>query len=71
MERLGEELRSSETATQTKGRARDPRCTKSLSKAAIRKLWSVETDAYRDHLRRLDPESCHSRFGAAIADDMI
>jgi CRP/FNR family transcriptional regulator, nitrogen fixation regulation protein len=37
----------------------------------IRKLWSVETDAYRDHLRRLDPESCHSRFGAAIADDMI
>ena len=37
----------------------------------IRKLGSVETDAYRDHLLRLDPESCHSRFGAAIADDMI
>ena len=37
----------------------------------VRKLWSVETDAYRDHLLPLDPESCHSRFGAAIADDMI
>ena len=37
----------------------------------VRKLSSVETDAYRDHLLRLDPESCYSRFGAAIADDMI
>jgi GNAT superfamily N-acetyltransferase len=37
----------------------------------VRKLWSVEMDAYRDHLLRLDPESCHSRFGAAIADDTI
>ena len=37
----------------------------------VRKLWSVETDAYRDHLLRLEPESCHSRFGVAIADDMI
>ena len=37
----------------------------------IRKLWSVETDAYRDHLLRLDSESCHGRFGAAIADEMI
>ena len=37
----------------------------------IRKLWRVETHAYRDHLLRLDAESRHSRFGAAIADDMI
>ena len=37
----------------------------------IRKLGSVEMDAYRDHLLRLDPESCHSRFCAAVADDMI
>jgi GNAT superfamily N-acetyltransferase len=37
----------------------------------IRKLWSVETDAYRDHLLRLDPESRRNRFGGAIADDMI
>lgn len=37
----------------------------------IRKLWRVETDAYRDHLLRLDAESRRNRFGGAIADDMI
>jgi GNAT superfamily N-acetyltransferase len=37
----------------------------------IRKLWSVETDAYRDHLVRLDAESRRNRFGGAVADDMI
>lgn len=37
----------------------------------IRKLWGVETDAYRDHLLRLDAESRRSRFGGAIADEMI
>lgn len=37
----------------------------------IRKLWSVEADAYRDHLLRLDAESRRHRFGGAIADDMI
>jgi GNAT superfamily N-acetyltransferase len=37
----------------------------------IRKLWSVEADAYRDHLLRLDAESRRNRFGGAIADDMI
>jgi hypothetical protein len=37
----------------------------------IRKLWSVETDAYRGHLLRLDTESRHNRFGAAITDDMV
>jgi GNAT superfamily N-acetyltransferase len=37
----------------------------------IRKLWSVETDAYRDHLLRLDADSRRSRFGGAIADDMV
>ena len=37
----------------------------------IRKLWSVETDAYRDHLLRLDAESRRNRFGGAVADDMI
>ena len=37
----------------------------------IRKLWSVETDAYRDHLLRLDAESRRNRFGGAIADDTI
>ena len=33
-----------------------------------RKLWSFETNAYRDHLLRLDPES---RFNATIADDTV
>jgi hypothetical protein len=37
----------------------------------IRKLGSIEMDAYCDHLLRLDAESRHNRFGAAIADDMI
>lgn len=37
----------------------------------IRKLWSVETNAYRDHLLRLDAESRRNRFGGAIADETI
>ncbi len=37
----------------------------------IRKLWSIETNAYRDHLLRLDAESRRSRFSGAIADDMV
>jgi GNAT superfamily N-acetyltransferase len=37
----------------------------------IRKLWGVETNAYRDHLVRLDAESRHNRFCAAISDEMI
>jgi GNAT superfamily N-acetyltransferase len=37
----------------------------------IRKLWIGETDAYRDHLLRLDPESRRNRFGLAISDEMI
>ena len=31
----------------------------------IRKLWSVEAHAYRDHLLRLDAESRRNRFVAA------
>ena len=37
----------------------------------IRKLWGVETDAYRDHLLRLDAESRRNRFCGTIADDII
>ena len=37
----------------------------------IRKLWIGETDAYRDHLLRLDAESRRNRFGLAIADEVI
>jgi GNAT superfamily N-acetyltransferase len=37
----------------------------------IRKLWGVETHAYRDHLLRLDAESRRNRFCGGIADDII
>ena len=37
----------------------------------IRKLWDVETDAYRDHLLRLDPESRRNRFSGSVADETI
>jgi len=38
---------------------------------AIRKLWVGETDAYRDHLLRLDVESRNRRFSGAVSDDFI
>jgi len=37
----------------------------------IRKLWPGETDAYRDHLLRLDSDSRHTRFSGAVADQVI
>ena len=37
----------------------------------VRKLWSVETDAYRDHLLRLDQESRNKRFSGAVSDEFI
>lgn len=37
----------------------------------VRKLWPTETDAYRDHLLRLDPESRNTRFSGAVADEVI
>jgi GNAT superfamily N-acetyltransferase len=37
----------------------------------VRKLWIGETNAYRDHLLRLDPESRHRRFSGAVGDDVI
>ena len=37
----------------------------------IRKLWIGETDAYRDHLLRLDNESRHRRFSGAVSDEVI
>jgi len=37
----------------------------------IRKLWVGETDAYRDHLLRLDQESRHRRFFGTVSDDFI
>lgn len=38
---------------------------------AVRKLWTGEADAYRDHLLRLDPESRYRRFSGAVSDDFI
>lgn len=37
----------------------------------IRKLWIGETDAYRNHLLRLDRESRSRRFSGAVSDDFI
>jgi GNAT superfamily N-acetyltransferase len=37
----------------------------------IRKVWTGETGAYRDHLLRLDPESRNRRFSGAVADEVI
>jgi len=37
----------------------------------IRKLWIGETDAYRDHLLRLDRESRNRRFSGAVSDDFV
>ncbi len=37
----------------------------------VRKLWFGETDAYRDHLLRLDLESRQRRFSGAVSDDFI
>jgi GNAT superfamily N-acetyltransferase len=37
----------------------------------IRKLWAGETDAYRDHLLRLDRDSRHRRFSGAVADEVV
>lgn len=37
----------------------------------VRKLWNVETDAYCEHLLRLDAESRRNRFSGGIADEAI
>jgi GNAT superfamily N-acetyltransferase len=37
----------------------------------IRKLWINETDAYRDHLLRLDRDSRYRRFSGAVSEDFI
>jgi GNAT superfamily N-acetyltransferase len=37
----------------------------------IRKLWTNETDAYRDHLLRLDADSRYRRFSGTVSDEFI
>jgi GNAT superfamily N-acetyltransferase len=41
------------------------------SGGTVRKLWIGETDAYRDHLLRLDRDSRHTRFSGAVSDEFI
>lgn len=38
---------------------------------SIRKLWSTETDKFRDHLLRLDKDNRRLRFGMAVDDAFI
>jgi GNAT superfamily N-acetyltransferase len=37
----------------------------------VRKLWIGDTDVYRDHLLRLDPESRSRRFSGTVSDDFV
>jgi GNAT superfamily N-acetyltransferase len=37
----------------------------------IRKLWSADAAAYRQHLLRLDPASRRNRFGGTVSDEFI
>src|SRR5262245_6717893 len=37
----------------------------------IRRMWSQESDKFRDHLLRLDRESRRMRFGMAVSDAFI
>jgi len=37
----------------------------------IRKLWVGETEAYREHLLRLDRDSNNRRFSGAVSDEFI
>ena len=38
---------------------------------SIRKLWLGETECFRQHLLRLDPESRANRFGSPVSDYFI
>jgi GNAT superfamily N-acetyltransferase len=37
----------------------------------VRKLWFGETDAYRDHLLRLDADNRQRRFSGGVSDDFL
>ncbi len=41
------------------------------SVGAVRRLWSSETELYRQHLLRLDAESRRNRFGGAVSGEFI
>jgi GNAT superfamily N-acetyltransferase len=37
----------------------------------IRKLWPFDVPAFRRHLKRLDPDTRHSRFGTVVNDEFL
>jgi GNAT superfamily N-acetyltransferase len=37
----------------------------------IRRLWTADMAAFRDHLLRLDAQSRHDRFGGAVSDEFL
>jgi GNAT superfamily N-acetyltransferase len=37
----------------------------------VRRLWPSDTEAFRDHLLRLDPRSRQERFGGGMADEFV
>jgi GNAT superfamily N-acetyltransferase len=39
--------------------------------AVIRKLWMGETEKYREHVLRLDPQSRRNRFGGGVSDEFV
>jgi RimJ/RimL family protein N-acetyltransferase len=41
------------------------------SPAEIRRLWPSDSEAFRDHLLRLNPSSRHERFGGGMSDDTL
>jgi GNAT superfamily N-acetyltransferase len=41
------------------------------SEGVTRRLWPMETDKFRDHLLRLDPESRRLRFAHSVSDAFI
>ena len=42
-----------------------------LQKYRIRKLWPIETESFRRHLLRLDPETRQFRFGTPVNDNFL
>jgi RimJ/RimL family protein N-acetyltransferase len=45
--------------------------TASAADGMVRRLWPTETDKFRDHLLRLDPDSRRMRFAHGVSDAFI
>lgn len=44
---------------------------RTLQHYRIRKLWPIETESFRRHLLRLDPETRQFRFGTPVNDNFL